>query len=234
MNIRQLLTFSLGLAVGFSLFIFANTNSGFRLDANKQKIVESDVQYVADFSNDKVLVGASHNIFIGKVVQSLGSKDLGNGPETQYSVEVIDNIKGNLQGNVTVDQEGGYVNGILYVIGDDASLPQKDDTNYLLQPGATYLLATRYNQKENWYTLNSYPTASKLLSSDSTMDYGQLKTLAEQDQRVQQLKVAYPNEILLDADVQHNNALNSYKSLSVRTIDVQYASSTDALANPAQ
>jgi hypothetical protein len=179
-----------------------------------------DPQYAADFSNDKILMGASHNVFVGKVIQKIGTKERGIGPETQFSVEVIDNIKGNLKGIVTLDQEGGYENGAVYVVDDGtSSLKGSAINSYFLNPGSTYLFATRYSKKENWYTLNPYPTARELLSiSVNNINDSQLKTLAEDDPRVQALKMAYPHEILLDADIKNSNTLNSYKSIQEKSI----------------
>lgn len=172
-------------------------------------------QYAADFSDDRVLVGASHNIFVGKVIGQVGIKERGIGPETQFNVEVVDNIKGNLKGTVIVNQEGGFEDGILYVVRGKDDISIKDSTNsYLLQTGSTYLFATRYNKKENWYTLNSYPTASKIFNNGSNnLGDSQLKDIAEADSRVQVLKMAYKTEIPLDTDVKNNNNINSYKSI---------------------
>jgi hypothetical protein len=152
-------------------------------------------------------------------MQQVGNKNRGIGPETQFQVQVISNIKGDLSGNVEVDQQGGYENGVLYVVGDgngsgDVVSPVRAENSYLLQSGSTYLFATRYNPQENWYTLNPYPTASKLLSADSALSSLALQNLASSDTRVQQLKAAYPNEISLSADVAHNNAINNYQQFS--------------------
>lgn len=176
--------------------------------------------YIADFSNDKELMGATHNVFVGKVVKQISSKDLGVGPETQFSVEIVSNIKGNLSGTVLVDQFGGYKNGILYVNGSDpaqqgtgtqsASVTSGDK---LLEPGKTYLFASRYNAEQNWYTLVSHPNARKLISSDKNLSISQLKLLAQKDTRVIQLQEAYKSEILFQSDVLSNNARNSYRSL---------------------
>lgn len=162
------------------------------------------VEYVADFSNNRVLMGASHNVFVAKVIKQIGNIERGIGPETQFEVQIVLNIKGNLQGTVTLDQEGGYDNGILYYIDGGASL---------LEPGTTYLLATRYNPQENWYTLNPSIFGSQFIIHDETASINQLQALAQNDTRVKQLEEAYPNEILLDADVENDNALNSYQSL---------------------
>ncbi len=64
---------------------------------------------VADFSDDKILVGAAHNVFVGKVEKITGNEKLDEyTPQTQFDVKVLENIKGNLNGDVTVCQVGGY------------------------------------------------------------------------------------------------------------------------------
>jgi hypothetical protein len=170
--------------------------------------------YAADFSKDDILMGASHNVFIGRVIKETGNKTRGTSPETQFKVEIISNIKGELKGTVTVNQFGGYKNGTFVTVEDDTPMPNgKSAGTYMLEPGATYLLATRYNEQEDWYTLNSFPTARKLLSKDANANIADLKTLAQNDERVKALTAAYPNEKLLDADIQHGNVRNSYQAL---------------------
>jgi hypothetical protein len=173
--------------------------------------------YVADFSKNDILIGASHNVFVGRVIKQSGEKALGSTPETQFKVEIISNIKGELKGTVTVNQFGGYKNGTFVTVEDDTPMPNgKSAGTYMLEPGATYLLATRYNEQEDWYTLNSFPTARKLLSKDANANIADLKTLAQNDERVKALTAAYPNEKLLDADIQHNNTRNNYKEYEVK------------------
>jgi hypothetical protein len=201
------------LAVLFFILLLSTINTTPKNLASNNQIKKIDLEYATYFSDDRTLVGASHNIFVAKVTKQVRAKERGIGPETQFEVEVIDNIKGNLKGNVTLDQMGGYKDGVLYVVenNSDTSTPSKQD-QYLLKVGSTYLFSTRYNPKENWYTLNPYPTASKLISTNAEMDNVHLKNLAQQDSRVKALIAAYPNEVLIDADVRHNNALNSYAS----------------------
>jgi hypothetical protein len=201
------------------------------LRAKISDIRRIDPLYAADFSDDHILIGASHNVFVGKVIQQVSAKERGAGPETQFKVQVVGNIKGDLKGDVTVNQQGGYVNGVLYVVGEgtrsgDVTAPAKSGTNYLLQPGSTYLFATRYSSQQDWYTLNPYPTASKLLSSDSLLGAAALKSLAQSDGRVQQLTDAYPNETSLDADVKHGNSLNSFKEFSALKANASRSTST--------
>jgi hypothetical protein len=105
------------------------------------EIVEQSNAY--DTSDPRKLVGFSDNVFIGKVVEQVGTKALNDIPETQYKVEVLDNIKGDLNGMVKVNQQGGYHwNKIVLFEGDK-----------LLKEGQIYLFATRYLERENWHTL---------------------------------------------------------------------------------
>lgn len=168
------------------------------------KMILIHPSYVADFSDDKILMGASHNVFIGKIVEQVGGKALAKTPASQFKVEVIENIKGKLSGNITVNQQGGYRYETLYLI---------EGSDGLLAPGSTYLFATRYNAKEDWYTLNSHPNASKLLSSDINISKAELEKIIAQDNKVKILEAIYPNEQLLDADIVHANTRNNFTSL---------------------
>jgi hypothetical protein len=188
----------------------------------------SQPSYAANFADDRVLMGASHDVFVGKVIAQTGTKKRGASPETQFSVEVISNIKGNLRGTVTVDQFGGYENGALYTVdGGPIGLTRDKNDTYLLQPGSTYLLAARYNDTENWYTLNSFATARKLLSQDASLNDGQLKALAASDGRVQVLQSTYQDEVPFSADISHAMAYNTYSS---RHFDVSGQAIDDTVA----
>lgn len=188
---------------------------GLYIGAQKEIVGTGEIhfQYPADFSDDRILVGASHNIFVGKVIKQVGNKSIGAAPETQFEVEVIDNIKGDLKGVVVVNQMGGYMDGILYVIHDDIVIPGEEKKNTLLNSGETYLFASRFNENENWHVLNSHPNATKLISKDSNLTIAELKNLAKNDEKVIKFREAYKNEILLDVDVKNNNTRNSYESL---------------------
>lgn len=169
-------------------------------------------QSIADFSNDRALVGSAHNIFIGTVAGQSKEKIESGRLETQFDVVVVDNIKGDLSGTVKVNQSGGYVNGVLHITVGDTPFEQAKKEGELLQPGTTYLFVTRYSPKYNWHTMNPYPEASVVVSKE-TLPQERLKALSNENKRVQELRAAYPNEILLDADIKNNNTRNSYKSI---------------------
>lgn len=177
------------------------------------EVIVSQAVFPADYSDNRNLVGGAHNIFIGTVTEQTGTKARSVHPETQFEVEVIDNIKGGLKGKTIVNQLGGYKDGKLYVSEGDM-YKEESEKESLLQIGSTYLFTTRYNPNENWNTLLSYPSANKLLTSRE-QDSENLRELAREDDRVNELKEAYPNEVLIKADVVSGNAHNSFKDIVV-------------------
>jgi hypothetical protein len=129
------------IAVALSFTLFAPNVHEFIPGDPAIKIVQQSNAY--DTSDPRKLVGFSDNVFIGKVIEQVGTKSLNSLPETQFKVEVLDNIKGHLNGTVKVNQQGGYDwNTIVLFEGDK-----------LLEEGQKYLFATKYLEKENWHTL---------------------------------------------------------------------------------
>ncbi|GHI00120.1 hypothetical protein [Neobacillus kokaensis] len=98
---------------------------------------------VIDIDDPREVVGFSDNVFLGKVIKKVGSKSLNDYPETQFNVEVLDSIKGELKGTIKVNQQGGYDGEYLFLMENDK----------LLVEGHTYLFATRYLKEENWHTV---------------------------------------------------------------------------------
>lgn len=183
----------------------------------KLPVVVKTVQaeYVADFSDDRALVGAAHNVFVGTVVKQTDVDTRNFPPRTQYEVQVVESIKGSLTGAVVVNQNAAYKDGVMYVLSDDVIIADKEKKNYLLEPGVTYLFTTRYNPERNWHNMNLYP-GSYVAISTANLPSEQLKTLINTNKRVTELKAAYQDEILLNADIKNNNALNSYRSTQAK------------------
>jgi len=82
----------------------------------------SEINYLyADLTiyatDNSKLVGFADNVFIGKVIAQTGN-ETDDFPQTQFSVKVLENIKGNLDGTVTVNQIGSYeyANGDKYYL----------------------------------------------------------------------------------------------------------------------
>src|SRR6267154_990346 len=81
----------LSVLLGVGILALGSVQLRLKFESMAPPVKEVEMQYAADFSNDAVLVGASHNIFTAKVLQQIGTKDLGDGPETQFLVEIIEN-----------------------------------------------------------------------------------------------------------------------------------------------
>ncbi len=172
--------------------------------------------FADDFSDNRILMGASHNVFVGKVIKKVGNENRGIGPRTQVEVSVAYNIKGDLRGTVIVDQLGGYRDGVLYAVrGGDVLAPSTGDDEGvgLLQPGSSYLFVTRYFEEKGWYTINFHPNATKLMTGDSTLSALELEELAQNDEKVKTLEEAYKTEILAERDIRNDTTRNSYESL---------------------
>lgn len=149
------------IAVG-SLAYFAvvdgQTETGEAPDA---RAVFMGASYAFDAEDERKLVGASENVFLGRVVEKSGTEliegtpeppgvpDAPGVPDTQFSVEVLRTVKGDLTGNVTVSQHGGYdpASGQEMVVEDD----------HLLRPGGVYMFSTNYDPQRDWQQIVAGP-----------------------------------------------------------------------------
>lgn len=121
--------------------------------------------YAFEAADDRELVGFATNVFTGRVVEENGSEGTPLSgpdgkvlPQTQFSVEVLDNVKGDLTGTVTVNQTGGYdeEEGHELLVKDDA----------LLEPGREYLFSTSYDEETGRYTIVAQPFGAVLIGDE--------------------------------------------------------------------
>jgi len=133
--------FSTGLALGLAALALVTS---VRTPAESSR-APKDVHavYMADFTDDRRLVGAVDNVFVGHVIAQVGTTPSEDVPETQFAVEVVETVKGTLRGKVIVNQEGGM----------QGDAPILFDHDPLLKSGATYLFATRLYKETGWQTL---------------------------------------------------------------------------------
>lgn len=99
--------------------------------------------YAFDVTDPKRLVGWADNVFIGKVEGQSGTYDEDGMVETQFQVKVSENIKGELHGGITVNQQGGYEGKYLILVENDQ----------LLKEGESYLFISRKNEEKDWHTV---------------------------------------------------------------------------------
>jgi hypothetical protein len=96
-----------------------------------------------DVTDPQRLVGWADNVFIGKVIKMSGTSEERGMLETQFKVEVAESIKGELQGEVTVNQQGGYEGKKLILVENDK----------LLKEGESYLFISRKNEEHDFHTV---------------------------------------------------------------------------------
>lgn len=124
--------------------------------ADSGDVINVEVNYAFEPTDERQLVGFATNVFVGRVVEKVGTEGAplsGPGdravPRTQFSVAVLNNIKGDLGGQVTVSQTGGYdrvTDRQVRVEGDPFLTPERE-----------YLLITSYDREEGWYTIAAQP-----------------------------------------------------------------------------
>ncbi len=120
--------------------------------------IRMEVAYGFDVKDEEKLVGFAENVFTGRVTGQVGSEDMPDPdsgdsgiPQTQFSVEPLENIKGELKGTVTVNQQGGSIKQD----GKEKKVLIEGDP--LLEPGKEYLFVTRYEEDKDWYTIAAQP-----------------------------------------------------------------------------
>jgi hypothetical protein len=129
--------------------------------------------YAFDVTDPQRLVGWADNVFVGKVVKMSGTSDERGMVETQFKVKVAENIKGELQGEVTVNQQGGYEGKNLILVDNDK----------LLKEGESYLFVSRKNEEQNWHT--AVPVYGDIL----------IESEAHKEEILNKYKKAYQEEI---------------------------------------
>jgi hypothetical protein len=169
-HLRQLLVILLStvlIAVGF-------LSLGLAKPAHAYTIIDYAPSYY--YGDDSVLVGDSSEIFVGKVLDQIGSNAVGDykTPSDQFSVSVILAVKGKAAGTLTVNQF-------------------KEGNQPAIQPGSTYIFTISVIYTGLYYVQPS-PYGYQLLTNDQTLTGKQLKTLAAGSSRVLALRTACLNE----------------------------------------
>lgn len=103
-----------------------------------------DPSYPIDMEDQRQLAGLVDTIFVGNVEEQIGSKSRTGIPEQQFRVTVIETLKGDVKGEVTVNQQGG--------LGEDGTVFLVDGDE-IIKPGQAYLFATKISKTDGWYTL---------------------------------------------------------------------------------
>ena len=103
--------------------------------------------YVTDISEDRKLVGLADDVFFGHVVENLGTSEKRGLPESQFRVQVLETLKGTLEGEATINQSAEF-----HVDGSQDEFMREPAP---LERGNSYLLVTRTSQETGWHTVVS-------------------------------------------------------------------------------
>jgi hypothetical protein len=149
------------------------------------EVVDVEVNYALEPTDEEQLVGFATNVFVGRVVEKVGAEGAplsGPGgevvPRTQFSVAVLENIKGDLGDEVTVSQTGGYDGS------EDRRVRVEGDP--LLRPGQQGLFVTSHDEREGWYTIVAQPFGDVRIESES-----QRTDLVEKFERARRAQVPF-------------------------------------------
>jgi hypothetical protein len=143
-------------AVGLGFVLYAVLAEGPAGPNGGGDVVNVVVDYAIEPTDERQLVGSATNVFVGRVIGKVGAEGAplsGSGdqviPRTQFSVAVLENIKGDLGGKVNVSQTGGYVKSLGRAV--------RIEGDPILKPGQELLFVTSYNREEGWYTIAAQP-----------------------------------------------------------------------------
>jgi len=200
--------------------IMAVSFVGIRIHLNMNKLPITCVvssQWGQELDSYEGTMEAASNVFVGRVIKQVGTRARFEEPETQFEVEIIYNIEGDLQDRAIVSQAGGYKNGVLYRTSDDITIATdksvKENDSGLIKEGETYLFVTRYSEMGDCYSIYTHSKGTKILSKDKNLDKTALKSLYENDERFIRLKDAYEKGKSTDIRVEKDSAKNGEQSL---------------------
>ncbi|MDT3440126.1 MULTISPECIES: hypothetical protein [unclassified Pseudofrankia] len=108
------------------------------------QVDEMHASFAFDIDDEKQVTVFADNVFIGRVIGRVGSRTE-DGLEVQFKVKVLENIKGALPAEVTVNQQGGYDPAEKRLVVFAGDLP--------LSSGRTYIFSTRYSKDLGFHTL---------------------------------------------------------------------------------
>ncbi len=125
---------------------------------SEDEVIRVEVSYGFNVKDEEKLVGFAENVFRGRVIEQVGSEKMADSasgdsglPQTQFAVQPLENIKGELTGRVTVNQQGGSIKQ------NGKSKKVLIEGDPLLEPGKEYMFVTRYEEDKDWYTIAAQP-----------------------------------------------------------------------------
>ncbi len=177
------------------------------IDVTKLDTKYVSAMYVVDMKNPEAVVGISSNVFIGYVEEMTGTDYISNFPYTRYNVKVIDNIKGELQVDATIqlNKEGG--------ISEDRSCYLLYENDFLPDEEKYYIFNVRERSEDGSYTASGINTVVLLddidlqsITNDIILDNSDSSNTEQNDIKIkldnsgiyQKYVDAYNNQIVYD------------------------------------
>lgn len=179
------------------------------IDVTKLDTKYVSAMYVVDMKNPEEVVGISSNVFIGYVEEMTGTDYISNFPYTRYNVKVIDNIKGELQVDATIqlNKEGG--------ISEDRSCYLLYENDFLPDEEKYYIFNVRERSEDGSYTASGMNTVVLLddidlqsvteditpdISDFSITEQSDIKKKLESSSIYQKYVAAYKNQIVYETN----------------------------------
>jgi hypothetical protein len=129
-------------------------------DAKDLDIQYISSSYIVDMNNPEEVVGLSSNVFVGYVEEMAETYYISNIPYTRYNVKVVNNIKGELPVDTTVqvNKEGGISeNTSCYILLENDFLPDE---------GEYYIFNVRERNEDSSYTASGVNTTVLINDTD--------------------------------------------------------------------
>ncbi len=160
---RKLLVFAI-----LMIMILSSTGCSKKDSTDEKETKYLSPSYVIDMNNPEEVVGLSSNVFVGYVEKMKDTYYISDIPYTRYDVKVINNIKGELvlDKTIQVNKEGGISkDSSCYILMEDDVLPVENEY---------YVFNVRERVEDGSYTASGINTAVLLNDSDlkNTSDKG--------------------------------------------------------------
>lgn len=108
--------------------------------------VSAEAMFAFDIDDQRKVAGGADAVFVGTVLEQLSSVSrMEPFPETQFSVHVNSVLKGDVTGDITVSQQGGFdpATNTLLLMEDDP----------LLEVGSAYIFSTNLDPASGWHNV---------------------------------------------------------------------------------
>lgn len=174
------------------------------LDNSKKKVIQMHASFINVPETIEEHVGSLKNAFTGVVIDT--EKQVYNIKKqplyTMYKVRVVDNIKGDIEGEVVVHQKGG----------DFKEAYVKFAENEVIRVGSLYLFEVKKSDNHQWYSQVVYSGTLTAISRKPGNKKENIE-LSRKNKRYIEVLKAYINEEVSDYSLKLGVSGNFFKDL---------------------